>query len=145
MKKYLDQYSSALKGASIKIKIQDSSILLRKLLWCEEDKEEEVYYYLTFAIAIKKIHIFLYSINVLLSTQKTDILNTAKLMGVTVSVPVKTLAVEADGSVTDVTNYTRCRSTEEDVLKVSHYNKCVACKCLPFLSALYVIIHFPVF
>ncbi|KAI9524796.1 hypothetical protein NQZ68_014331 [Dissostichus eleginoides] len=50
---------------------------------------------------------------------KTDILNTAKLMGVTVSVPVKTLAVEADGSVTDVTNYTRCRSTEEDVLKVS--------------------------
>ena len=81
-----------------------------------------MYYYLTFAIAIKKIHIFLYSINVLLSTQKTDILNTAKLTGVTVSVPVKTLAVEADGSVTDVTNYTRCRSTEEDVLKVSHYN-----------------------
>ncbi|XP_073334373.1 transmembrane protein 132D-like [Pagrus major] len=49
----------------------------------------------------------------------TDILNTAVLTGVTVSIPVKTLAVEADGSVTDVTNYTSCRSTEEDVLKVS--------------------------
>ncbi|XP_054468515.1 transmembrane protein 132D [Anoplopoma fimbria] len=49
----------------------------------------------------------------------TDIFNTAVLTGETVSVPVKTLAVEADGSVTDVTNYTSCRSTQEDVLKVS--------------------------
>ncbi|XP_076614790.1 transmembrane protein 132D [Chaetodon auriga] len=49
----------------------------------------------------------------------TDILNTAALTGEMVSVPVKTLAVEADGSVTDVTNYTSCRSTEEDALKVS--------------------------
>ncbi|KAM9338411.1 transmembrane protein 132D [Symphorus nematophorus] len=49
----------------------------------------------------------------------TDILNTAVLTGEMVSVPVKTLAVEADGSVTDVTNYTTCRSTEEDILKVS--------------------------
>ncbi|XP_044030599.1 transmembrane protein 132D-like isoform X2 [Siniperca chuatsi] len=49
----------------------------------------------------------------------TDILNTAVLTGKMVSVPVKTLAVEADGSVTDVSNYTSCRSTEEDVLKVS--------------------------
>ncbi|CAB1332680.1 unnamed protein product [Coregonus sp. 'balchen'] len=36
-----------------------------------------------------------------------------------VSVPVRTLAVEADGSVTDVTNYTNCKSTDENVLKVS--------------------------
>ncbi|XP_037339689.2 transmembrane protein 132D [Pungitius pungitius] len=49
----------------------------------------------------------------------TDLLNTAVLTGETVSVPVRTLAVEADGSVTDVTNYTSCRSTEEDVVKVS--------------------------
>ncbi|XP_017265930.1 transmembrane protein 132D [Kryptolebias marmoratus] len=49
----------------------------------------------------------------------TDILNTAVLTGKMVSVLVKTLAVEANGSVTDVTNYTSCRSTEEDVLKVS--------------------------
>lgn len=37
-----------------------------------------------------------------------------------VSVPVKTLAVEADGSVTDVTNYTSCKSGEDNVLKVTH-------------------------
>uniref|UniRef100_A0A3Q1G2C4 Transmembrane protein 132D-like n=1 Tax=Acanthochromis polyacanthus TaxID=80966 RepID=A0A3Q1G2C4_9TELE len=49
----------------------------------------------------------------------TDVLNTAVLTGKMVSVPLKTLAVEADGSVTDVTNYTSCRSTDEDVLKVS--------------------------
>ncbi|KAF1377389.1 hypothetical protein PFLUV_G00200310 [Perca fluviatilis] len=49
----------------------------------------------------------------------TNILNTAVLTGKTVSVPVKTLAVEADGSVIDVTNYTNCRSTDEDVLRVS--------------------------
>ncbi|KAM4634111.1 transmembrane protein 132D [Polymixia lowei] len=49
----------------------------------------------------------------------SDILNTAVLTGKMVSVPVKILAVEADGSVTDVTNYTNCRSTEEDVVKVS--------------------------
>uniref|UniRef100_A0A3B4G7X1 Transmembrane protein 132D-like n=1 Tax=Pundamilia nyererei TaxID=303518 RepID=A0A3B4G7X1_9CICH len=49
----------------------------------------------------------------------TDMLNTAVLTGKRVSVPVKTLAVEASGSVTDVTDYTNCRSTDEDVLKVS--------------------------
>ncbi|KAM9734420.1 transmembrane protein 132D [Menidia menidia] len=49
----------------------------------------------------------------------TDILNTAVLTGKKVSVPVKTLAVEDDGSLTDVTNYTSCRSTDEDVVKVS--------------------------
>nr|XP_020465413.1 transmembrane protein 132D-like [Monopterus albus] len=51
----------------------------------------------------------------------TDILNTAVLTGKIVSVPVKTLAVEANGSVTDVTNYTSCRTTEENVLKVSEH------------------------
>ncbi|XP_034402995.1 transmembrane protein 132D [Cyclopterus lumpus] len=49
----------------------------------------------------------------------TDILNTAVLTGETVSVPLRALAIEADGSVKDVTNYTSCRSTEQDVLKVS--------------------------
>uniref|UniRef100_A0A8C6V692 Si:dkey-1d7.3 n=1 Tax=Neogobius melanostomus TaxID=47308 RepID=A0A8C6V692_9GOBI len=48
-----------------------------------------------------------------------DILNTAVLTGKNVSVPVKTLAVELDGTVTDVTNYTSCTSTQADVLKVS--------------------------
>lgn len=57
-----------------------------------------------------------------LPAQTTDILNTAVLTGKMVSIPVKTLAVEANGSVTDVTNYTSCRSTEDDVVKVSHSN-----------------------
>uniref|UniRef100_A0A3B4AQS6 Uncharacterized protein n=1 Tax=Periophthalmus magnuspinnatus TaxID=409849 RepID=A0A3B4AQS6_9GOBI len=48
-----------------------------------------------------------------------DVLNTAVLTGKNVSVPVKTLAVEADGSVTDVTKYTSCTSMQQDVLKVS--------------------------
>uniref|UniRef100_A0A3Q2P9K1 Si:dkey-1d7.3 n=1 Tax=Fundulus heteroclitus TaxID=8078 RepID=A0A3Q2P9K1_FUNHE len=48
-----------------------------------------------------------------------NILNTAMLTGKMVSVPVKTLAVDTNGTVTDVTNYTNCRSTEVDVLKVS--------------------------
>lgn len=54
----------------------------------------------------------------LLSAQTTDLLNTAVLTGRMVSVPVKTLAVDVDGSVSDVTNYTSCKSTEEDVIKV---------------------------
>uniref|UniRef100_A0A3Q2WEN2 Si:dkey-1d7.3 n=1 Tax=Haplochromis burtoni TaxID=8153 RepID=A0A3Q2WEN2_HAPBU len=54
-----------------------------------------------------------------LAPLNADMLNTAVLTGKRVSVPVKTLAVEASGSVTDVTDYTNCRSTDEDVLKVS--------------------------
>ncbi|XP_075999435.1 transmembrane protein 132D-like [Genypterus blacodes] len=49
----------------------------------------------------------------------SDVLNTAVLTGKMVSVPVKTLAVEADGSVADVTDRTSCRSTDEDALRVS--------------------------
>ncbi|CAL8322334.1 unnamed protein product [Lota lota] len=48
-----------------------------------------------------------------------DVLNTAVLTGEAVAVPVRIMAVEADGSVSDITNATTCRSTEEDVLKVS--------------------------
>lgn len=55
------------------------------------------------------------------SAQNSDLLNTAVLTGEMVAVPVRTLAVESDGSVTDVTNYTSCQSTEEDVLKVSYH------------------------
>uniref|UniRef100_A0A674P770 Uncharacterized protein n=1 Tax=Takifugu rubripes TaxID=31033 RepID=A0A674P770_TAKRU len=54
-----------------------------------------------------------------LAPLNADILNTAVLTGQSVSVPLKILAVEADGSVTDVTNSTSCRTTEEDVLKIS--------------------------
>ncbi|XP_067279423.1 transmembrane protein 132D [Pseudorasbora parva] len=49
----------------------------------------------------------------------TEILNTAVLTGKRVSVPVKVLGVEADGSITDITNSSRCRSSDQDILKVS--------------------------
>ncbi|XP_035247542.1 transmembrane protein 132C [Anguilla anguilla] len=49
----------------------------------------------------------------------TELVNTAVLTGKKVSIAVKTVAVAADGSVTDVSNFTQCRSTDEDVLKVS--------------------------
>ncbi|KAL8180204.1 UNVERIFIED_CONTAM: hypothetical protein K2H54_012009 [Gekko kuhli] len=48
----------------------------------------------------------------------TEVLNTAILTGKTVSVPVKVVAVEEDGSVSDVSESTDCRSADEDVLKI---------------------------
>ncbi|KAL0979476.1 hypothetical protein UPYG_G00185590 [Umbra pygmaea] len=49
----------------------------------------------------------------------SEILNTAVLTGIKVVMPVRTVAVEEDGSVTDVSDFTDCSSTDEDVLKVS--------------------------
>ncbi|XP_026715492.1 transmembrane protein 132C isoform X1 [Athene cunicularia] len=49
----------------------------------------------------------------------TEVLNTAILTGKTVSVPVKVVAVQEDGSVVDVSDSTECRSADEDVIKVS--------------------------
>ncbi|KAL2092492.1 hypothetical protein ACEWY4_012290 [Coilia grayii] len=51
--------------------------------------------------------------------QDTEIVNTAMLTGKRVAVAVRTVAVETDGSVTDVSDFTDCGSTDEDVLKVS--------------------------
>lgn len=45
-------------------------------------------------------------------------MNTAVLTGKKVAMPVRTVAVEEDGVVTDVSDYTDCSSTNEDVLKV---------------------------
>lgn len=52
------------------------------------------------------------------SLQDTEILNTAVLTGKKVVMPVRTVAVEEDGAVIDVSDYTDCSSTDEDVLKV---------------------------
>uniref|UniRef100_A0A6J0T7K3 Transmembrane protein 132B n=1 Tax=Pogona vitticeps TaxID=103695 RepID=A0A6J0T7K3_9SAUR len=49
----------------------------------------------------------------------TEVLNTAILTGKPVSVPVKVVAVEEDGSVRDVSGSTECKSADEDVIKVS--------------------------
>lgn len=61
--------------------------------------------------------------------QDTELLNTAVLTGKKVSVPVKVLGVEADGSITDITNSSQCRSSDQDVLKVMHV------KVKPLLTA----------
>ncbi|XP_055017998.1 transmembrane protein 132D [Boleophthalmus pectinirostris] len=49
----------------------------------------------------------------------SEILNTAVLTGKKVVMPVRTVAVEEDGLVTDVSDYTDCSTNDEDVLKVS--------------------------
>ncbi|XP_023682765.1 transmembrane protein 132C-like isoform X3 [Paramormyrops kingsleyae] len=49
----------------------------------------------------------------------TEILNTAVLTGRTVAVPVKVVTVGADGKVTDVSDAVKCRTLDEDVVKVS--------------------------
>ncbi|KAG8515002.1 Transmembrane protein 132B, partial [Galemys pyrenaicus] len=54
------------------------------------------------------------------STGDTEVLNTAVLTGKAVSVPVKVVAVEEDGSVVDVSPAVECRSADEDVIKVSN-------------------------
>ncbi|XP_040300035.1 transmembrane protein 132D isoform X1 [Herpailurus yagouaroundi] len=50
---------------------------------------------------------------------EAEILNTAILTGKTVAVPVKVVSVEEDGTVTDVLTSVECRSSDEDVIKVS--------------------------
>lgn len=50
--------------------------------------------------------------------QDTEVLNTAVLTGKAVSVPVKVVAVQEDGSVVDVSAAVECRSADEDVVKV---------------------------
>nr|XP_010946687.1 transmembrane protein 132D [Camelus bactrianus] len=50
---------------------------------------------------------------------EADILNTAILTGKTVAVPVKVVSVEEDGTVTELLESVECRSSDEDVIKVS--------------------------
>ncbi|XP_053445923.1 transmembrane protein 132D isoform X2 [Nycticebus coucang] len=50
---------------------------------------------------------------------EAEILNTAILTGKTVAVPVKVVSVEDDGTVTDLLESVECRSSDEDVIKVS--------------------------
>ncbi|XP_068099864.1 transmembrane protein 132C isoform X2 [Hyperolius riggenbachi] len=49
----------------------------------------------------------------------SEILNTAILTGKTVAVPVKVVSVEEDGSVMDISELVECKSSDEDVVKVS--------------------------
>ncbi|XP_053327748.1 transmembrane protein 132C [Spea bombifrons] len=49
----------------------------------------------------------------------TEILNTAILTGKTVAVPIKVVSVEENGYVSDISELVECKSTDEDVVKVS--------------------------
>ncbi|GCB69766.1 hypothetical protein scyTo_0001122 [Scyliorhinus torazame] len=49
----------------------------------------------------------------------TEIINTAILTGRTVAIPLKIVAVEMNGIITDVSPFVECRSTNEDIIKVS--------------------------
>ncbi|XP_074869781.1 transmembrane protein 132E [Carettochelys insculpta] len=49
----------------------------------------------------------------------TEIINTAILTGRTVAIPVKVIAIEMTGGVTDVSGMAECKSTNEDIIKVS--------------------------
>lgn len=62
--------------------------------------------------------------------QDTEILNTAVLNGRTVAVPVKVVTVGTDGAVSDVTESVECKSTDEEVIKVS--GGCVLSNCTLF-------------
>ncbi|OWK51262.1 Transmembrane protein 132D [Lonchura striata] len=58
-------------------------------------------------------------VGVLPLAMEAEILNTAVLTGKTVAVPVKVVSVEDDGTVTDLVDSVECRSSDEDVIKVS--------------------------
>ncbi|NWY73797.1 T132C protein, partial [Erithacus rubecula] len=49
----------------------------------------------------------------------TEVLNTAVLTGRTVAVPVRVVAIEESGAVTDISEAVECHSSGEDVIKVS--------------------------
>ncbi|XP_071619214.1 transmembrane protein 132C isoform X2 [Heliangelus exortis] len=49
----------------------------------------------------------------------TEILNTAILTGKTVAVPVKVVSIEESSAVTDISESVECKSSDEDVIKVS--------------------------
>nr|XP_008123055.1 PREDICTED: transmembrane protein 132E [Anolis carolinensis] len=50
----------------------------------------------------------------------TEIINTAILTGRTVAIPVKVIAIEVTGVILDVSGSVRCKSSNEDIIKVSN-------------------------
>uniref|UniRef100_A0A3P9PG88 Transmembrane protein 132E n=1 Tax=Poecilia reticulata TaxID=8081 RepID=A0A3P9PG88_POERE len=49
----------------------------------------------------------------------TEIINTAILTGRTVAIPVKMVSIEMNGAVADVSAFVQCKSSNEDIVKVS--------------------------
>ncbi|CAH2295708.1 transmembrane 132D [Pelobates cultripes] len=58
-------------------------------------------------------------IGVIPLSMEEEILNTAILTGRTVAVPVKVVSIDNNGAVTDISEAVECRTSDEDVLKVS--------------------------
>ncbi|KAL8180212.1 UNVERIFIED_CONTAM: hypothetical protein K2H54_013240 [Gekko kuhli] len=52
----------------------------------------------------------------------TEILNTAILTGKTVAIPIKVVSIEENSAVTDISESVECKSSAEDVVKVSVKN-----------------------
>ncbi|XP_039612582.1 transmembrane protein 132E [Polypterus senegalus] len=48
-----------------------------------------------------------------------EIINTAVLTGKTVAIPVRVVAIEMNGVITDVSSFVQCKSTNDDIIKVS--------------------------
>ncbi|XP_078410233.1 transmembrane protein 132C-like isoform X1 [Cetorhinus maximus] len=70
--------------------------------------------------AVSELHISQRDITKIVPlAMNTEILNTAILTGKTVAVPVKVIVVEDDSTVTDVSEFVACKSSDQNVLKVS--------------------------
>ncbi|XP_041059150.1 transmembrane protein 132C-like isoform X1 [Carcharodon carcharias] len=70
--------------------------------------------------AVSELHISQRDITKIVPlAMNTEILNTAILTGKTVAVPVKVIVVEEDSTVTDVSEFVACKSSDQNVLKVS--------------------------
>ncbi|KAF7476615.1 Hypothetical predicted protein [Marmota monax] len=70
------------------------------------------------------------SLQALRAEADTEGLNTAILTGKPVSVPVKVMGVQEDGSVVDVSEAVECRSADEDIVKVRDGFVCLSPKCM---------------
>lgn len=66
--------------------------------------------------------------------QDTEILNTAILTGKTVAVPIKVVSIEENSAVTDISESVECKSSDEDVVKVSSPHVLASQFFLPFYT-----------
>ncbi|KAM6423513.1 transmembrane protein 132D-like isoform 2-T2 [Liasis olivaceus] len=81
-------------------------------------------------------------VGILPLAMEAEILNTAILTGKTVAVPVKVVSVEEDGTVTDLLESVECRSSDEDVIKVSERCDYVFVNGKEMKGKVNVIVHF---
>ncbi|XP_072351884.1 transmembrane protein 132C-like [Scyliorhinus torazame] len=117
--------SSRFEGASYEILQMDfemdnlsSLSVTRRIMWQVEypGKTSQV----DLDKAVSELHVSQRDITKIVPlAMNTEILNTAILTGKTVAVPVKVIVVEEDSTVTDVSEFVACKSSDQNVLKVS--------------------------